>query len=57
MAEKVLRNESTEVGKRIWKAVDAAASRAPEWIKARDAASPSHARSRDLKEPEKKGSK
>lgn len=29
----ILRNESTEAGREMWRAVDRAASRAPEWIR------------------------
>lgn len=32
MPESSLRNESTDDGKRIWRDVDLAASRAPEWL-------------------------
>jgi len=32
---RTLRNESTPKGREIWKAVDKAAARAPEWIKKR----------------------
>jgi len=35
---KKLRDESTESGRRIWAAVDKAASRAPQWVKDRLAA-------------------
>jgi hypothetical protein len=33
MPDEILRNDSTENGKKIWKAVEKAASRAPEWVK------------------------
>ena len=33
MAERKLRNEETKVGKKIWEAVDKAASGAPDWVK------------------------
>jgi hypothetical protein len=35
MATKKLRDESSAEGRVIWKAVDVAASRAPEWLKER----------------------
>ena len=35
MSDKRLRNESSNEGRTIWKAVNLAASRAPEWIKER----------------------
>ena len=35
MAIRKLRDESSAEGKNIWKAVDVAASRAPEWLKER----------------------
>jgi hypothetical protein len=31
----ILRNESTDTGREMWRAVDRAASRAPEWIRTR----------------------
>lgn len=31
---RTLRNESTEFGRQVWKAVDRAANAAPEWMKA-----------------------
>jgi hypothetical protein len=33
--KRTLRNESTPKGREIWKAVDKAAARAPEWMKKR----------------------
>ena len=33
MSDEIKRNESTEYGRKIWEAVERAASRAPEWIK------------------------
>lgn len=32
---RTLRNETTVVGQQVWKAVDTAVSRAPEWMKVR----------------------
>ena len=35
MSSHVLRNESTKTGQEMWRAVDRAASKAPEWIRQR----------------------
>jgi len=37
---KTLRNDSNQRGREVWKAVDRAASRAPEWIRKRVEAAP-----------------
>lgn len=33
MSDEIKRNESTENGRKIWEAVERAASRAPDWVK------------------------
>lgn len=33
MAGEILRNDSTEGGKKIWEAVERAAEKAPDWVK------------------------
>ena len=45
MATRKLRNESSTEGKTIWKAVEVAAARAPEWVKERALAAASESSS------------
>jgi pyruvoyl-dependent arginine decarboxylase (PvlArgDC) len=49
VAERILRNESTDDGKKLWAAVDAAASRAPGWV--REAAGRDKSASKDEEAP------